>query len=165
MSHSFAPSCTKQWYHAEYMGTHNLRSNWDIVRHCLEMEVDIGFIKEIAYEAGETIKDAISKEKKVSVKYSDADLVTETDISVEAHLRTRIASKFPNHEFLCEESAVKGQRLGNAPTWIIDPIDGTSNFVHSLPFVCVSIGYSVNKEMIHGVVYNPISDSMFYASK
>lgn len=55
--------------------------------------------------------------------------------------------------------------LTNAPTWIIDPIDGTTNFVHSFPLTCISIALSVNKELQLGIVYNPALEQLFTAKK
>lgn len=55
--------------------------------------------------------------------------------------------------------------LTTAPTWIIDPIDGTMNFVHSFPYTCISVGLWVNKQAEIGIVYNPVLDQMFTATK
>lgn len=55
--------------------------------------------------------------------------------------------------------------LTNDPTWIIDPVDGTLNFVHSFPYTCISIGFWVNKAANFGIVYNPVLDQMFTARK
>lgn len=55
--------------------------------------------------------------------------------------------------------------LTTEPTWIIDPIDGTMNFVHSFPYTCISVGLWVNKQAEIGIVYNPVLDQMFTATK
>lgn len=55
--------------------------------------------------------------------------------------------------------------LTNAPTWIIDPIDGTTNFVHSFPHTCISIALAVNKELEIGIVYNPVLEQLFTARR
>lgn len=98
-------------------------------------------------------------------KTSAADLVTEYDCRVEQALKNKIKIKFPNHVFLCEESASPHQRLTDEPTWIIDPIDGTTNFVHGFPFTCVSIAFSEKKQVRFGVVYSPVTNEMFAAEK
>ena len=69
--------------------------------------------------------------------------------------------------FIGEESTAAGIKceFTDAPTWIIDPVDGTMNFVHSFPYTCVSIGLWVNKTAEIGIVYNPILDQMFTARK
>ena len=71
------------------------------------------------------------------------------------------------YRFIGEESVAAGApcELTDAPTWIIDPVDGTMNFVHSLPFTAVSIGLYVNKEPVLGIVYNPILDRLYSAKK
>jgi len=68
--------------------------------------------------------------------------------------------------FIAEESTGKDlPELTDAPTWIIDPIDGTVNFIHGFPFTCVVIGLAVKKEMVLGIVYNPILEQLFTARK
>lgn len=66
-----------------------------------------------------------------------------------------------------ENSAALGGSpdLTDDPTWMCDPLDGTTNFVHSFPFVCVSIGLAVKKRVVVGVVYNPVMDELFTAAQ
>jgi len=111
------------------------------------------------------IKDAFKKKKNIMLKSSPLDLVTETDQAVEKFLFSELRLVFPDHSFIGEESVAAGDKveLTDAPTWIIDPVDGTMNFVHSFPFTCVSIGLTVNKEPVVGVIYNPILDHMYHA--
>ncbi|MBN3321145.1 IMPA1 monophosphatase, partial [Atractosteus spatula] len=101
------------------------------------------------------------------LKSSPVDLVTETDQKVEALIISSIKQKFPSHSFIGEESVAAGAPsiLTDNPTWIIDPIDGTTNFVHRFPFVAVSIGFAVNKEIEFGIVYSCIEDKMYTARK
>jgi len=70
-----------------------------------------------------------------------------------------------NYRFIGEESTASGVKcvLTDEPTWIIDPVDGTMNFVHGLPLVAISIGLLINKQPVLGIVYNPILDQMFTA--
>lgn len=121
----------------------------------------------LAKEAGEIIKAAWKKKKNIAAKTSDVDLVTETDQQVEKVLLEGFKSKFPDHRFIGEESTAAGMKaeLTDAPTWIIDPVDGTMNFIHGFPYCAVSIGLAINKEVVVGVVYNPILDQMFTACK
>lgn len=96
------------------------------------------------------------------------DLVTQTDKDCEDLIRRRISSAFPDHKFIGEEeSAVNGAtpELTDAPTWMVDPLDGTTNFVHGFPFVCVSIGLAVEKRPVVGVVFNPILQELYTASE
>nr|CEL64718.1 TPA: Inositol monophosphatase 2 [Neospora caninum Liverpool] len=128
--------------------------------------VTVAFVEDIAREAGHTLRKFFSdRDKKVDTKESPADLVTEFDKAIEDHLKKRIREAFPTHQFLCEESSTLNDCLTDAPTWVIDPIDGTTNFVHTLPFTCVSIAFAVNKEVVVGVVYAPILNEMFSAEK
>ncbi|GFS11540.1 inositol monophosphatase [Elysia marginata] len=119
----------------------------------------------VAKEAGKVIREAFYKEKKVDTKMSAADLVTETDQAIEKMVETMIMKKYPSHKFIGEESSKDGERhtLTDDPTWIIDPIDGTTNFVNSIPEVCFSLGIKVNKETVIGVVYAPIKEELFTA--
>ena len=75
--------------------------------------------------------------------------------------------KFPTHAFVGEESVAaadgKLPEIGDEPTWFVDPLDGTTNFVHAFPFSCVSIGLAVKKKPVVGVVFNPISNECFTA--
>jgi fructose-1,6-bisphosphatase/inositol monophosphatase family enzyme len=103
----------------------------------------------------------------VHTKASATDLVTETDRAVEALLISGLKSAFPECQFIGEESVAAGQKytLTNAPTFIIDPIDGTTNFVHRIPHIAICVGLTIDKEPVLGIVYNPISDECFTAIK
>ncbi|XP_071499442.1 inositol monophosphatase 1-like [Diadema setosum] len=147
-------------------------SSEDVSSACVNVEdEDIeNFLEnavKIARNGGQLIKGAFTLEKKVETKSSAIDLVTETDEHVEKMIIGFLREKFPDHRFIGEESVAAGQKseLTNAPTWIIDPVDGTTNFVHSFPFVAVCIGLAINKELVAGVVYNAILDEVFTAIK
>ncbi|ESN93519.1 hypothetical protein HELRODRAFT_88652, partial [Helobdella robusta] len=115
------------------------------------------------------IRKGFFENKEVSVKENFADLVTETDQAVEKLVINHLKSKFQNHCFIGEESASaeKGQHiiLTDAPTWIIDPIDGTTNFVHKFPFCCISLALMVNKVIEFGIVYNSVTNEIFSAKR
>lgn len=76
-------------------------------------------------------------------------------------------SHFPDHKFIGEESIANGIKcnLTEHPTWIIDPIDGTTNFIHAFPHACVSLGLFINKTPEIGMVYNPTLHQLFTARK
>lgn len=96
------------------------------------------------------------------------DLVTNTDKQCEALIMETIQSHFPDHLFIGEEtSASQGccGELTSQPTWMVDPVDGTTNFVHRFPFSCVSIGLAIEKKVVVGVVYNPILKELFFAKR
>ncbi|XP_005689336.1 PREDICTED: inositol monophosphatase 1 isoform X1 [Capra hircus] len=121
----------------------------------------------LAGQAGEVVREALKNEMNIMVKSSPADLVTATDQKVEKMLISSIKEKYPSHSFIGEESVAAGEKsiLTDNPTWIIDPIDGTTNFVHGFPFVAVSIGFVVNKKMEFGIVYSCLEDKMYTGRK
>ncbi|XP_039900022.1 inositol monophosphatase 2 [Simochromis diagramma] len=122
---------------------------------------------EVTKRAGKMICEALQKDIAVMHKSSAVDLVTETDQKVEQLIISSIREKYPTHSFIGEESVAAGapSALSDNPTWIIDPIDGTTNFVHRFPFVSVSIGFTVKKEIEFGIVYSCIEDKMYTARK
>ncbi|KAM4552686.1 inositol monophosphatase 1-like isoform 3-T3 [Odontesthes bonariensis] len=121
----------------------------------------------VARKAGEVVRGALTEDRKVTTKSSAVDLVTQTDQAVEQLIIQSVKEKFPTHRFIGEESVAAGEAcvLTEEPTWIIDPIDGTTNFVHSFPFVAVSIGFSVSKQVEFGVVYSCLEDKMYTARR
>lgn len=120
---------------------------------------------ELVKEAGTVVRKAIGKGKNVETKTDFSDLVTESDKEVEKLLIGKLREEFPNHRFIGEESVAAGLKseLTTEPTWIIDPIDGTMNFVHGFPVVAVSVALAVDKKVVLGIVYNPILDRMYTA--
>lgn len=94
-------------------------------------------------------------------------MVTETDRAVEKLLIDSLSKHFPDHKFIGEESVSAGVQciLTEAPTWIIDPIDGTMNFVHSFPHSCISIALFINRKPEIGIIYNPVLNQLFTACK
>lgn len=108
-----------------------------------------------------------SRTKKVDTKSGAIDFVTETDQEVERLLIEGLSKAFPDHKFIGEESVAGGARctLTEAPTWIIDPVDGTMNFVHSFPHSCISIALFIDKLPVIGIVYNPMLNQLFTAQK
>ncbi|XP_076112936.1 inositol monophosphatase 1-like isoform X2 [Mytilus galloprovincialis] len=121
----------------------------------------------VAKEAGEVVREAFYKEKSLQTKSNYADLVTETDQAVEKQIIYSLKEKYPTHKFIGEESVAGGHKTEwtDDPTWIIDPIDGTTNFVHQIPHTCVCIGLSIKKQMVVGVVYAPILNEMYTGAK
>lgn len=121
------------------------------------------FIKKIATEAGEIIKNAYDTRIEKIEHKGDIDLVTEIDLKSEQLLKQRIQEKYPEDAILAEE----GQEInaGASRRWIIDPVDGTTNFTHRFPFLAVSIGVEEAGEMKYGVVFNPVLGEMFWAQQ
>ncbi|XP_066957646.1 inositol monophosphatase 1 isoform X1 [Macrobrachium rosenbergii] len=131
------------------------------VQECYKVAMDL------VKTAGKLVREAINKKKNVEIKSCAIDLVTESDKAVEKLLISGLSSSFPDHKFIGEESVSAGEKcvFTDAPTWIIDPIDGTMNFVHSFPHTCISVGLWVNKDAELGIVYNPVLEQMFTAIK
>jgi myo-inositol-1(or 4)-monophosphatase len=94
------------------------------------------------------------------------DLVTEADVASQKAIQEYIHYHFPDHAFLGEEE--NEQRVAgegsSSPTWIVDPLDGTTNYVHDCPMYCVSIGLWVEGEIVVGVVFDPSRQEMFHAA-
>src|SRR5205807_8597506 len=95
------------------------------------------------------------------------DLVTDADLASQKTIHTYLSSRFPDHAFLGEEDAGPRSRptVNAPPTWIVDPIDGTTNYVHDCPFYCISIGLQIAGELVVGVVLDPSRNEMFHAAK
>ncbi|NOU93497.1 inositol monophosphatase [Paenibacillus sp. LMG 31456] len=127
-----------------------------------------------ASKAGEWIQSKLGDFNSLHTKYSSQDLVTEVDKGAEKMIRNLIQTHFPNHSILGEEGVEPGPAASSKALeavkdaeylWIVDPLDGTTNFVHGFPFFSVSIALAYKGEVIVGVVYNPISNELFVAEK
>ncbi|KAH9973334.1 inositol monophosphatase [Lactifluus volemus] len=99
----------------------------------------------------------------VSEKINAVDLVTEYDVKVEDLVRGEIAREYPHFQFIGEESYSSGTRppLTDVPTYCVDPIDGTTNFVHGFPNACISLGLIDKRVPVLGVIYNPFLDHLY----
>lgn len=135
-------------------------------------DLDIGkcleFAKRLVFEAGKLMKHGFEGEKIVETKTCRTDVVTNYDRQVEELLINGLAKEYPNHKFIGEESTAKTKEtpeLTEAPTWILDPIDGTMNYVHKFPHVCISLALAVHGEIVLGIIHNPIHSELFHATK
>ncbi|MBN2830621.1 MAG: inositol monophosphatase [Candidatus Cloacimonetes bacterium] len=120
-------------------------------------------IEEIIREAGALIRERFYLDKLITTKSTGIDLVTETDKEVELFLKARLGKLIPTSAFWAEETDSKFTKAEYL--WIIDPIDGTTNFVHQFPFVCISVALQHDGRTIYGFVYNPILEEFFIAEK
>jgi myo-inositol-1(or 4)-monophosphatase len=95
------------------------------------------------------------------------DLVTEADVAAQEAVRRCLSGRFPDHAFLGEETAAKGAAPSDPerPTWIVDPLDGTTNYVHGHPVYCVSIGLAYSNELVVGVIFDPSRNELFRAAQ
>ena len=112
--------------------------------------------KEIIIKAGEILREGFFKNKKINLK-GKKDLVTEYDLKIEEFLKENLKGKF-----LAEETQKHNTDLSD--TFIIDPIDGTTNFTHQIPHCAISVAYYKDNEPQFGIVYNPILEELFYAT-
>lgn len=133
----------------------------------LERTTDIGTapqladLERLARLAGKILLDGYEKEHQIDFK-GEIDLVTEIDRRSEAALIAEITEKFPSHHILAEES---GGTVSGRHQWYIDPLDGTVNYAHGLPFFCVSIAYACDGRMQLAAVYDPLRDELFTAER
>lgn len=127
------------------------------------------FAIDLARKAGAAIVAGSSKRFENSTGFEEkkntADLVTEVDEATEKLVRDAIAAKYPAHHFIGEESWAGGEQDGDIKAqgvyWIVDPIDGTTNFVHGFPYTCISIGVVIDRVPTIGVVYAPFTEYMY----
>lgn len=124
--------------------------------------MNIEQLKLIAQEAGRIVKEGYHAPKNISHK-GVVDLVTEYDVKTEAFIIEKLKQHFPDYTLVGEESHKGGYIYDKAI--YIDPIDGTTNFVHGIPHLAISLGVWEEGEPTHAVVFNPILDEMFWAIK
>jgi myo-inositol-1(or 4)-monophosphatase len=121
------------------------------------------FAVSLAKEAGAVLLEWYEGELTLTTKSSDIDLVTQADKASEALIIARIQEQFPDHAILAEES---GELSSESEfRWIVDPLDGTTNFAHGFPVFCVSIALQQGNETIVGVLYDPLSQELFWAER
>ncbi len=115
-----------------------------------------------ARQAGEILQ-SWSSRFTVSEK-GPSDLVTDADLAAQAAIVEAVTSAFPDHDLLGEEN-LSARRGETGYRWIIDPLDGTSNYVHRFPYYCVSIGVEYHGRLIVGVVFDPNRTELFAAAE
>lgn len=121
------------------------------------------FLRTISHEAGKISLDFRNRLDSIGVEKKTAkDLVTEADVAVEAFLIEEIKKQYPDHGIVGEET---GTHQGQAYRWIIDPIDGTTSFLHKQPYYSVSIAVEKDGEVVLGAVNAPVLDEFFFAEK
>ena len=112
-------------------------------------------------EAGKILKNALLDRHVVTLK-GELNIVTETDRRAEDAILGRILHRFPDHAILTEESPARGK---SPFRWIIDPLDGTTNFAHTFPAACVSIAFEDHGQTIFGGVFDPFRGELFLAER
>ncbi len=135
------------------------------------MHIDLFEALNIAKQAAQSAAKIIRlarESQSITIDYKgETDLVTSADIASEAIIIETIKKKYPQHTILSEEASPtlqsKEDYLGHL--WVIDPIDGTSNFAHGLPFIGISISYMFKGQLLVGLVFNPFLQQLFTAIK
>lgn len=118
---------------------------------------------EVSKIAGEIIKEGFGQQFAIEYKTNESNLVTEIDKKSEEAIISYIKKNFPGHGIIAEES---GTEMSDSEyTWVIDPIDGTTNFAHGLPIFSVSIGVTRKDEIICGAIYDVMRDTIYTAEK
>src|ERR687893_748667 len=118
---------------------------------------------QIARDAGAILRERFGQPHEVRYK-GTIDLVTEADRAAEDLIADRLRTVCPEHDLLCEEGSV-GATSGASYRWVVDPLDGTTNFAHGLPTFAVSIALEDVGVPVVGVVYDPMRDELFVARK
>lgn len=127
------------------------------------MQIDLSLVKRVGIRAamagGEILRSRLGR---IQVNKKGAiDLVTEADLESEQAILSAIRAVFPEHSILAEESGLASGR--EDCQWIVDPLDGTTNFAHQLGLFCTSIAFALDGELVAGVVLNPVSGELFTA--
>ena len=120
-------------------------------------------ITEIVKEAGKIVLSAHNQENTITAKEGKKNFVTKYDVAVQEFLFRELGKDFPDAQFIGEEG--ENDISTNGLRFIIDPIDGTTNFMQDYRCSCISIGLCKGNDVIAGVVYNPYTDELFSAEK
>lgn len=118
--------------------------------------------QDAARQAGDILRNNMNSIREISYKGA-VDIVTNYDRISQQKIFEILSSRFPEHDFLAEEDLC--EKKGSPYRWIIDPIDGTTNFAHTFPVFCVSIALEKKGEVLVGVIYDPVRDELFSAVK
>jgi myo-inositol-1(or 4)-monophosphatase len=118
---------------------------------------------EAAHAAGRLLRDELSRARRVAYKGTPTNLVTEMDARAEALIVDRLRAAFPHDAVLAEERGHEDGRSGRR--WIVDPLDGTTNYAHGVPLFAVSIALEVEGRIVLGVVYDPNLDELYVAER
>ena len=122
------------------------------------------FAINLAHQAGELLRQGHARGvDTIITKQSAVDLVTEVDLASDKLIRESLRDRFPDHAILTEESS--GDLPERGSVWVVDPLDGTTNFAHGYPVFSVTIALLVDQEIELGVIYDPLRDETFWAQR
>lgn len=128
----------------------------------MDLGMHLTVAKDAAFQAGKMLKQHSSSPPKIHYKGA-VDIVTDFDNRAQDMIFKSLSNHFPEHDFLAEENL--SEEKGSDFCWIIDPIDGTTNYAHNFPVFCVSIAMAFENEIKLGVIYDPMREEMFTAVK
>ncbi|UZD91727.1 inositol monophosphatase family protein [Cognatishimia activa] len=131
----------------------------------MQGSANLNIMMKAARKAGRSLVKDFREVENLQVSSKGAgDFVSKADIAAEAILKEELMGARPTYGWLAEEG---GEEEGKDPTrrWIVDPLDGTTNFLHGLPHWAISIALEHKGEIVSGVIYDPAKDEMFYAEK
>lgn len=142
--------------------------------HDIDLDEIYPFAIQLAKDAGALLTRALETRCTASYnpnapqeKLNAVDIVTQTDTEIESFIHSSIAARYPTHAFIGEETYSSGSSkeylVGDGPTWIVDPLDGTVNFTHGFPMFCVSIALVVGQKPVIGTIYAPMLGQLFSA--
>jgi myo-inositol-1(or 4)-monophosphatase len=126
-------------------------------------QAELQLASAVAREAGDVLRALHGRVRDVRHKGA-VDLVTEADRASEALIAARLLAAYPDDALLAEEGSGIGLNAGALRRWIVDPLDGTTNFAHGHPVFAVSIALEVERHVVAGVVYDPLRDELFAAT-
>src|SRR6185295_14855810 len=122
----------------------------------------LDFAIRVARDAGRLLRDRVGTGFDIGHKGS-INLVTDVDLASEKLIRETISTYYPRHQILAEEGGLADS--SSEYRWIVDPLDGTTNYAHGYPIFCVSIALEHRGEVVIGVVYDPMREEMFTAER
>lgn len=126
----------------------------------------LDFAIQTAREAGRVLSEKFGRASLAVTRKGDIDIVTEADLAAERLIVERISSYYPRHAILTEEAGDAGGGEKSAEyKWVVDPLDGTTNYAHGYPCFCVSIALERGGEIVLGVVHDPTRDETFAAER
>lgn len=162
------------WLHSKHCRSDEVNIPTTLLQspHSKELKVAIKLAKAagnrmVGYMEAKGTEEEKNYSLEIETKSGSADFCTNVDQDNENLIMEGIRKDFPDHEIIGEETTGTGAipKLTKAPTWIIDPIDGTTNFSSAIPMTCVSIGFCLDGCPVMGVIYAPASNECYFAVK
>jgi myo-inositol-1(or 4)-monophosphatase len=139
---------------------------WSVFIMAFTYSDELMVAKQAARQAGDFLREHLGSVRVQEVTYKgDIDIVTPYDLEAQRLVVQSIKAAFPEHSFLTEESQGKTGGSSSTSRWIIDPLDGTTNYARGFPYFCVSLALEVSGQVELGVVYAPMLNELFYATR